>query len=230
MEQGSRPPAGSEGHVYGVPRRRERVIALLSEAYARGDLEQDEFERRVEGAERSRTIEELDAVIADFPADMAERGSARDASAGTVILSGQELEREVARLEGLEAPMRFRLLGDMNLTVEPSEPRVLKAVSVIGDAKVDLRALSGLPGAFLVKVASLMGDTKILVPRGTRVEIRMLTLLGDQRRGTRDGGFLKRIARGLGAALGQPETPRRPGPTVVVTGFKALGDTRIIEE
>jgi hypothetical protein len=231
MPQSNDLPAGREGRVFGVPRRREQIVALLSEAYARNDLEQAEFERRLERAEGARTIEELEALVADFPSDATERSAGRSPSEGSAAMSGKDLEREISNLDGMAAPTRFNLLGDLHVSVMPSEPRVLRAVSVLGDTKVDLRGLSGLPGAFLLKVATLLGDTKIYVPRGTKVVTHLFSLIGGQSQGRKNTGFLARIAKGLGGVLGKTEEPPRPpGPTVVVTGFKVLGNTKVIED
>jgi len=224
-------PAPREGRSYGVPARRARIIELLTEAYARDDLEQHEFERRIEQADQAHTIEELDALVADFPAQMVRAIDAKAPAESAERLAGNALEQEVARLDGLPAPTTFNLIGDRHVVVRPSDPRVVRSVSVIGDCSVDLRALAGASGVVLVKVAALIGDTKIIVSRGTQADIRLVGLIGDQKRVRRGGAFVKRLARKFGM-LDEPSDPAavRPGPAVVVTGFRLIGDTLIVEE
>lgn len=231
-------PAPAEGSSFGVPARRERIIAILTEAYARNDLEQRVFEQRVEQAELCRTLEQLDALIADFPPEARERYGSADSpaipgSAPVAALAPQEIERMVAKLDGESAPTRFGLIGDQHVTVRPADPRVVRSVVAIGDSHVDLRPLAGEGGVFLLKISSLIGDTRITVSSGTQVDIRAVTVIGDQtRKDKRKGGFIKRIGRKLGV-IGdeEPEAPRGlPGPLVVVTGFKLIGDTVILEE
>jgi hypothetical protein len=218
------------------------VVQLLTEAYARDDLEQAEFEHRLERAEQARTIEELDALIADFPEEM--RRSLESASpeayssagspavtGGTAPVDREELEREVTRLDGLAAPTRFNILGDQQIDIGPADPRVVRSLSLIGDCNVDLRDLSGTPGVFLLKVVAVIGDTRIIVPRGTQVEMRVFGLIGDQKHARRGSGLMKRLARKLGLADELDEQLAGPaGPTVVVTGLKLIGDTVIVEE
>ncbi len=219
------------GSAFGVPARRERIIAMLTEAYARNDLEQREFERRVEQAERAETLEELETLIADFPPEARERYGAPGAPADNPAVVPADLERRVAELDGESAPTRVSLIGDQHITVLPTDPRVLRSVCVIGDSHVDLRALAGVPGVFLLKIATVIGDTRITVPAGTRVEMRGTTLIGDQSRPGRGGGFLKRLGRKLGVVPQLPDAPPGPpGPTVVVTGFKLIGDTVILDD
>jgi hypothetical protein len=224
--------------AYGVPSRRKKVIELLTEAYARDELEQSEFEKRVERAEHARTIDELDELIADFPEEVV-NGSVPAVGPGGVQaygaqvpgpqLSGAELQKEVDRLDGMAAPTRFNLLGDQHVAVSPADPAVVRSVSLLGDCEIDLRSLSGRPGAFLVKVAALLGDTTIIVPRGTPVDFRLISLLGDEKRVT-GGKGLKKLAKRLGLGPREEDAqPPAPGPTVVVMGFKLLGDTQVIE-
>lgn len=229
--EGNNSPANGEGRVFGVPKRRQEIIGLLTEAYARDYLEQDEFERRLERVERARTIEELEAVIADFPAGSLEGHQARGAAVPPKVEIEGDLERQVEILDGLDAPTRFTLLGDQHLVIRPDEPRVLRSVSVIGDTRIDLRALSGTPGVFLLKIAAVIGDTKIVVPGGTQVQMRLFSLIGGQRRTRKGEGLLARVARKIGAVPEKnEEAPRLPGPTVVVTGVNLIGDIVVVED
>jgi hypothetical protein len=204
-------------------------VRLLTEAYARDDLEQGEFERRIERAEQATTIEELEELVADFPAHVV-ASAATAATARGVRLTGADLEREVARLAGLAAPTRFNVLGDQQIAVDAEDPAVVRSVSLLGDCTVDLRGLSGATGVFLVKVGSILGDTRIVVPRGTPVEFRLINVLGDQTIIKAGGGKWRKLMKKLGGAEPREESIPPPGPTVVVTGFKLLGDTEIVEE
>ena len=139
----------------------------------------------------------------------------------------------VARLDGESAPTRFGLIGDQHVTVRPTDARVLRSVVAIGDTHVDLRPLAGQLGVFLLKLATLIGDTRITVPAGTQVDVRAITVIGDQtRKDMRKGGFMKRLGRKLGVVADEePPTPRGPpGPVVVVTGLKIVGDLVILED
>lgn len=221
-------PESQDGHAYGVPSRRAQILQLLSEAYARDDLDEPEFERRVERAHAARTIEELDRLVSDFPEEVVKAGPAT-AHFSPVPLSRGELDREVARLDGLDAPTRLSVIGDNRIQLYPEDERAVSCVSLIGDGIIDLRQLAGEPGVVLVKVAAAIGDTRIIVPRGTPVDIRLVSLIGEQKKTRGSEGFMKRLGRRLGV-VEEPDRPAGlPGPTVVVTGFKLIGDT-VVEE
>ena len=171
-------------------------------------------------------------MVADFPADLV-AGADTPSRAGTsppVALSREDVDREVARLEGLSVSTRFSLIGDHRVQLRPEEQRAVRAVSVIGDSKIDLRELSGEPGVVLINVVSCIGSTRIVVPRGTQVDVRMTGLIGEQRRIRRGGSLIKRIGQKLGVVdENSDQSSPRPGPTVVVTGFRFIGDTIITE-
>lgn len=231
MSQSNNPPEPPERRAFGVPRRREEIVELLTEAYASNDLEQVEFEQRVERAHHAQTIEELEELIVDFPPDVRHRHTASGMPSHPTGAMGGDMEEQVVTLDAMSAPTRFTLIGDQHIAIVPSDPRVLRSSSVIGDSHVDLRPLSGMSGVFLLKVATLIGDTKIIVPGGTQVHIRLLNVIGDQRRGKKGDGFFSRLAKTFGATPEKKEEPHRlPGPTVVVTGFRLIGDTVILED
>ena len=191
MDSSENLPDRPEGRSYGVPARRAQVIELLSEAYARNDLEQAELERRLDLAESARTIEEIEKLVADFPEHMRAVPGRAAVTEGGARLTGTALEHEIVRLDGLAAPTSFNLIGDGHITLRRDAPRVARTVSIIGDCNVDLRPLAGEPGAVLVKVVAFIGDTRIIVPRGTHVDLRLTNLIGDQTRAKQGGGLIE---------------------------------------
>src|SRR4051812_34390198 len=68
--------------------RRQEVIDILCEAYARDEVELEEFERRGEGGHRAQTGAALDALLADIstkahvPARNGSAGSSAQGSGG----------------------------------------------------------------------------------------------------------------------------------------------------
>jgi hypothetical protein len=224
-------PERRDGRTYGVPARRARIIELLKAAYARDDLDQAEFELRVERAEGARTIEELDRLVEDFPAHLKESTASPAPQRRETQLTADTLKDELMRLDGLSAPTTFNLIGDKHVLIRPEDPRVVRTVSVIGDCSVDLRALAGASGAVSVKVASLIGDTRIVVTHGTTVDFRLFSVIGDQKRVSQKSGLRRRLARKLGI-LEEPDAkqPAPPGPRVVISGFKLIGDIVVVED
>lgn len=206
-------PPTRTGTTYGVPARRKEISARLSEAYAQDMLDQREFETRLERCEAATTIEELEALVADFGAPAP---TPRDP--GSLAL----------------AERHFSLLGDQSHVLIPGGPEAFRAFSVLGDVRVDVRAFRGSGRTLEVQVSGLLGDSKIFVPPGTKVVRRAGSLLGDVHvRMAKEPGtakkFFSRLFGRSDAPPASPFPPEGPPPTVVLTGWRLLGDL-IVEE
>ena len=181
------------GSRYGVPKVRERVIRMLQQAYAAGDLELEDYELRVKRAEDASTVGELKAVVADFPD--------QSVPAPGVTTS------PVAEAAG---PFYFTLIGDRQIHPEDLEQNAASVLSIIGDGKIDLSGTRAPEGTtFDITSVSFIGDTKITVPRGTRIIRRGFSLIGS----------FKRRAR--------PPAAGAERYTLVLRGFKLIGDVKI---
>lgn len=184
-----------EGRKYGVPKERDRVIQLLQRAYAAGDLELDDYENRVKLAEDASTIDQLRAVVADFPDYRV-----------TPVPPGSSPVAETA------GPFLFTLLGDREVLPDDLEQNAASVLAIIGDVKVDLSGTRAPEGTtFDITTVSFIGDTKIIVPRGTRIVRRQFNVLGSYKRRAE-----------------QPE-PGSERYTLVLRGFKLIGDVKIRE-
>lgn len=145
---------------------RDATIERLSAATGDGRLTLDEFSQRMEQASSARTRAELDALVADLPADTA-------GAPGAVA----------ARSQG-PASWHVWPIGGLTVRGPWRMERHVVVVSIIGGADLDLsQAELAAPEVTLTQV-SLLGGTRITVPPGVRVERSGFSLIG----GTRVGG------------------------------------------
>ncbi len=180
---------------YGLPAMRERVVRMLARAYADGELELEDYEERVRRAENATTTGELRAVVADFPDPPVALPSATPD-----IVSDRT------------GPFYLTLLGDREILPDDLEHDAAAVLSIIGDVTVDLSGTRAMEGtSFDITCVSLLGDMKVIVPPGTRIVRKQVSLIGDYKRRT-----------------SQPErgTERY---TVVLRGFSLLGDLKVVE-
>lgn len=190
------------GRRFGVPKFREEIIHRLNDAYAADNLSLAEFERRIDLAERSETVEELKKLVADFPQDTVSTPS-----------------RPEVREKSGEAQYHFAVIGDRRVGADDLADNDVRLISVIGDHVIDLSDMrSG--AVYEVRSFSLIGDTKIIVPAGVKVVKKMFSIIGDvKRKGPGRKGRL---------AASRPDTRTVTG-TVVLRGFSLIGDV-IIQE
>jgi hypothetical protein len=136
---------------------RERLIARLTESFARDELSVDEYERRVTLAYDARSPAALDALAADLqaePVDVQRVGAV--ATVGTAITS---VFSNVVR----EGP--------------PVVPRQLAVRSWAGNVELDLRDSRFGAGVTEIALDVVLGNVEIELPTDVRVENHTTPLL-----------------------------------------------------
>lgn len=199
------------GTTYGVPTRRKEITARLSEAYSRDMLDQREFEARLERAEAAATIQELEALVADF-------GTGSPAPPNPVSVSDRTLT----------------VLSDQTHILVPGHQESLHSASYLGDVKIDLRAFRGSGKTVVVKLSGFLGDVGIRVPAGTVVAHRPQLILGEFRHvlAKKPGQAKQLWDRLFGGQERVPEAPfpsSGPPPTLILEGLRVLGDITVEE-
>lgn len=102
---------------------------------------------------------------------------------------------------------QFSLLGDLEVGGWLALDSEMTVTGVVGDITVDLSSAGIGPEGVTINVRSLLGDTKVIVPDGARVQINAVQVIGDRRE-----------------ALSEPVAG---GPLIRIAGFQAIGDLRV---
>ncbi len=162
---------------------RSKAIRQIQRAMATGHLEFDEIGDRFEKVYRAQTKNELEPVVADLP-PLAAAPPAHPAPL-----------------------MDFKLVGDTKRGGLSDVGEGYTCINVIGDIRLDLTSLDFSRGDVNVTCWSAIGDVKIIVPDGVRVQRGGVTILGD----------------GKEALV----PPVDDAPLVKVEIFQLIGDTKI---
>jgi len=160
-----------------TPERRDAVVERLTQAFASGRIELEDFELRTERAMRAATIEELDAVLlgltpasvvpvvapnsGEFVVDQPRRHRARLTVA---VLSGMDRK-------GRWAPARRHFAG-----------------AWMGGARLDFRDAILQPGITHVHAWTMWGGVEIAVPPGLDVDVSGVAILGGLGRVAQESG------------------------------------------
>jgi hypothetical protein len=178
---------------------RERVIAELSDRFAEGALEVEEFEHRVALAHRSESVVEIEALVADLPAAARPRTP--------TPATGRELvpEAQVRRRATL-----FAVMGGTERKGVWRVPRTMNVVALMGGAKIDLREAQLPAGLIELRVVALMGGVEIIVPPSLAVEASGAAIMG---------GF-EHVDRA-------PVRPEPDAPLLRVVGLALLGGVSV---
>ncbi|RFS82917.1 DUF1707 and DUF2154 domain-containing protein [Actinomadura spongiicola] len=170
---------------------REAVVERLRIASVEGRLTFEELTERTEAAYAAVTRGDLDAITADLP--------------GMGAPGAEPAPIQVKR--------RFSaFMGDCKERIVGRIDGPLEAVSVMGDVELDLRGAQVPSGEVIVTATAVMGDVKIIVPDGVRVEVTGHNFLGDRRISVREPHPGARV------------------PVVRVSATVVMGDVKIVDD
>jgi len=133
----------------------DRVVAVLTQHYAEDRISSEDLEARLERAYHAVTLAQLDAVVADLPANLA-----------PAAVPGTAPQRVVALLSAQEQ----RVTGVV--------PRQLQLRGQMGYVEMDLSRATFEPGVTEIDVRALMGYVQVRLPAGVRVECLGRAIMG----------------------------------------------------
>ena len=152
---------GGRPTEYGVPKLRRQVLQRLADAFAEDNLELAEYERRVRAAELATSIGELEAVVADFPDSAVSAAPAVPRATGAVAAAG----------------VAVTMMGDREMEIRSAGDVPSFVINVMGDTRIDLS--SAPPGVYELRICCVMGDVRVAVPPGSRVNRNLWSLMSD---------------------------------------------------
>jgi hypothetical protein len=176
---------------------RERVIAWLSDAFANGALEVEEFERRVTVAQRSDSAVEVERLVADLPAPK----TTGAAPPTTALVPEAQVRR---------SSIVFSIMGGTQRSGAWTVPRTLNVITMMGGTQLDLREARLPAGVVEVRILSLMGGVQIIVPPQLAVEANGGAIMG-----------------GFAHVERAPVSPDPGAPLLRVTGLAMMGGVHI---
>ncbi len=154
------------------------MIDALSTHFANDALDMDEFEQRVDLAHRATSIAELDVLLADLKPTTDEQPSASlvpRTEAPQVHTAVRDLS---IASHGWRAKRVRSILSDIQRKGTWPVPKKLRVTAVMGTVGLDFREAQMGPGVTKVKVKSIGGEIKIIVPPHLQVECEGRAILG----------------------------------------------------
>jgi hypothetical protein len=194
-----------------MPAERDRTIDALTAAFAAGELTMEEFEKRVETANRTNDEIALRRLLADLPrfsGDMPAAAHTTTYTAGTTwsrdwkdytdsshyMQSHYGSQNRSGRLNyrGGKADQvaifsSSRRVGNWTL------PKRLDSVAIFGSCLIDLRQAGIPPQGGRIEAVGIFGSVQILVPPGLNVRVNGVPIMGS--------------ISGMGDIVGDPAAP-----------------------
>lgn len=158
------------GQVVALREARERAIAVLSDAFARDDLEMEEFERRLGIAHRTDSLVELEQVTVDLVAAPLVAAQPIPNTALAVQSTAIGRTRDQQRL--------VAILGGVVRSGHWSPAQKIRVTAMLGGAELDFREAALPPGVTEVEVKAVLGGVNIIVPPQLAVDMEGTAILG----------------------------------------------------
>ncbi len=177
--------------IYGLPKKREEVIEELQTAFTNQNLDDTEYENRLNEALAAKSIEELEMTVFDFPAEIKNKLFPQNSAIQEVKSSGlanhlpseqgtdvyraimNEDKRQISQLGALTmnflAVMSSQTIDFRKSQLEGNRFK-LHVECLLGKTVIDLRN-EDLAGKHIdIWVGGGLGEIKILLPMGGSIQ------------------------------------------------------------
>ena len=190
-----------EKRKMGVPQYREQVSEVLSECFSQNLLDLEELERRQDLIQKADTIEDLDLIIADAPANIRNALTVpQKVSKPTSIVEFRRKEKTA-----------FCMMGSRNLRGRNLESQETNAITLMGETVADFRDLELPEKPLVLNIVNVMGSTHIIVNPETPVDFEVLTIMGESKEGRKVNSL---------------PAPDRQG--IIIRGLCVMGEVKVI--
>lgn len=146
---------------------RERTIAILSDLFARDELELEEFERRVSLVHRAGSVAEVHQVVEDLTVPTA-----------TAALVPQPKTAVVSASEVRPTQTLAAILGGITRRGGWNPAQHLRVITFMGGAELDFREARLATGVTELTVFAFMGGVHLIVPPELSVELNGTGIMG----------------------------------------------------
>jgi hypothetical protein len=159
---------------------RQDVIDRLTSAFANDTISIEEYERRVAEASAAATTGDLERIAFNLPAAQ-KRADERNKPSQRAPDSFSY--RRDASIVGNTPVTTGCVMGDRSLTGNWLSSDRVSSFTVMGSTKLDLRDVDLPPGPVRIEAFTLMGETRVIVPRGLPVKLNAFAFMGESRAG-----------------------------------------------
>jgi hypothetical protein len=145
--------------------RREQVIALLSDAFARDLVDVDEFERRLSVAHSTEQLAELEKLVADL---------AGAAPSTALVPAPPSVSPDRVR----DSATVMAIMGGAMREGNWVPARKTKIWALMGGVELDFREAQFAAGVTEINIRAMMGGVHIVVPPNLAVEMDGSAIMG----------------------------------------------------
>jgi hypothetical protein len=187
---------------------RERTIQALTTLFAEDRLTMDEFERRLDLMYKATTVAELQELTAGLPV----LSAVPDADSALTRGRGVATRQASPVVQNPGIGRILTIMGETRRDGIWIVPSRLDVAAIMGNIKLDFRQALLPAGVTEIAITAIMGNVRIIVPPGLRVEGYGNAIMGNF-----DNRYLG--APSYGADV----------PVLRITGFALMAEVRVRE-
>ncbi|HTX74058.1 MAG TPA: DUF1707 domain-containing protein [Rectinemataceae bacterium] len=185
--------------------RRQAILDHLTEAFASDRIHMQDYESRVAVVQHAHDFEELEKAVADLPAPLSPDAAARTPRTASTSLANT-IDPRIAGSVSLACVM-----GDRNLSGDWLSGNQVGSFTCMGSTKIDLRDTALPPGRLKIDAFIIMGEMRVIVPRGLPVVLNAFPFMGETHA---DRAVERRVEPGQ--------------PFLEINGFAFMGSIRVV--
>lgn len=151
----------------GLESLRQEVIDRLTEAFSADDISMEEYERRATEANSALKITELERIYDSLPARQTK--------------PGKPLDTRNSGIMGAPSITTGSIMSDKRMTGNWLSSDRVSSFTFMGSTRLDLRDVDLPPGPIHIEAFTLMGETRVIVPRGLPVRLNVFAFMGESK-------------------------------------------------
>ena len=188
--------------VYGLPKKREEVIEELQTAFANQNLDEAEYESRLNEALAANSIEDLEVLVLDFPPQIKSKLFPKEVET-TVQVSKPTA---TAPLPMIPIKDTYRaIMSSDNRSIDQLDQQTVSFFALMSQQHIDLRQTQLQGNRFKLHIECLLGNTEIDLRNedlaGRHIEIWVGGGLGEIKIKLPKGGIIQKEAQMFGGSL-----------------------------
>lgn len=174
---------------------RQRALDNLTSAFAVGEISLEDYEERADKIQKAISLADITSNIADLPAP-ASGASSASSTLSTAKESSRTktslLNRNGSTADALNHPGGFLvehrqgspeflpcIMGDRKMVGDWLNSDSATSITLMGSTTLDLTETAIPPGRLKIEAIAIMGEIKILVPRGLPVRMSAFPFMGE---------------------------------------------------
>jgi hypothetical protein len=154
---------------------RDRALEAITRAFSSDRITVEEYERRAGQIQSARAVEEVERVLVDlpFPTPASPQATSRQAPASRSAMP----PRVDPGLSGSQTVAC--VMGERQLQGDFLNGNRVETFTLMGSTKIDLRDTAMPEGRLKIEAFVLMGETRVVVPRGLPVHLNVFPFMGE---------------------------------------------------